>query len=31
MCLWHNSDLIVIETAEEQTWFRKQALTFNRE
>ncbi|XP_060592373.1 perlucin-like [Ruditapes philippinarum] len=29
MCLWHNSDLIVIETPEEQTWFRKQALTFN--
>ncbi|XP_060592377.1 perlucin-like protein isoform X3 [Ruditapes philippinarum] len=29
MCLWHKSDLVVIETAEEQTWFRKEALTFN--
>merc|ERR1712137_367211 len=29
MCKWHNSDLMVIETPEEQAWFKTQAYTFN--
>lgn len=30
MCKWHGSDLIAIETKQEQDWFVSQALTFNR-